>query len=105
MHKPIECLSSLPSEGVFYEKYWNKKAFLVKAGIDKQVLGQLIEADELAEDIDLPHVCVLVLDCVLLRAHLRHRSGGGTGAAHRSQGGMWIESGRVCVVCVVCVCV
>lgn len=48
MNKSIVYLSSLPSEIDFYETYWNKKPFLIKAGIDELILSELIGADELA---------------------------------------------------------
>lgn len=48
MNKQIVCLTSLPSEVDFYEIYWNKKPFLIKAGINDLILTELIGADELA---------------------------------------------------------
>lgn len=44
----IPILNAIPSISEFYLEYWNKKPFLVKAGVEDDILNQLITPDELA---------------------------------------------------------
>lgn len=48
MSEDVVCLSKLPEKGEFYQKYWNKRPFVVKAGIDDDLLDELIDGNELA---------------------------------------------------------
>ena len=48
MSKAVECLTSFPDEIDFYQKYWNKKPFVLRKGVAKNILEKLISADELA---------------------------------------------------------
>ncbi len=44
----ITILDTLPDGDTFYGQYWNRRPFLVRGGIEQQILGNLITADELA---------------------------------------------------------
>lgn len=48
MSSPILYLSKIPAEAEFYQKFWNKRPFVIKAGIGSDVMEKLIKADELA---------------------------------------------------------
>ncbi|MCC3860305.1 cupin domain-containing protein [Pseudemcibacter aquimaris] len=48
MPKAVPLLSKIPEKSEFYQKYWNKSPFIIKGGIDKTVLQELIPAEELA---------------------------------------------------------
>jgi len=41
-------LDSMPSAADFYAQFWNRKPFVVRGGISREVIGELIAADELA---------------------------------------------------------
>lgn len=48
MTKTVLCLDQLPREADFYEKYWNKKPFIVKNALCGKIIDGLISADQLA---------------------------------------------------------
>lgn len=47
MNAPVPCLAKLPNKDEFFEKYWNKSAFVVKDGVSNDVMKQLIKPGEL----------------------------------------------------------
>lgn len=48
MNASLLTLSALPEPDDFYKNYWNKKPFIVRNGVSKAILDELIGADELA---------------------------------------------------------
>ena len=48
MSSPILYLSEISTEAEFYQKFWNKRPFVIKSGIGAAVMEKLIKADELA---------------------------------------------------------
>ncbi|WP_417317699.1 cupin domain-containing protein [Emcibacter sp.] len=44
----LDILHSFPEPGIFYRDYWNRRPFVVKAGVDDQLVRSLLTPEELA---------------------------------------------------------